>query len=194
MRRRKNFTITPVAPPELTSEDGTVADCVGMNPPPANNMDPSPPWSKYITTKSNSTATLRLLFLQIPIEHSSFALNISYPQSRNILFQKTSQFSLVAIHSVTFLLIGNPRDLNFFCFSRCQYLSLPPVWFLLPDIIDLNFRIASSALSCMNCKAKYTHSSTGHFLKRLLQKQKGKGKRTGEGIQNIRIWYIIEVG
>lgn len=99
MRRRKNFTITPVPPPELTSEDGMVADCVGMNPPPANNMDPSPPWSKCITTKSNSTATLRLLFLQIPIEHSFFALNISYPQSRNILIQKlpnsvSSQFTL----------------------------------------------------------------------------------------------------
>ena len=182
MRRRKNYTITLAPPPELTSEDRMVADCVGMNPPPANNMDPSPPWSKFITTKSNSTAMLRLLFLQIPIDHSFFALNISHPQSRTILFQKLSQFIHLAIHSVTFLPIGNPLDFNFFFFSRCQCLSLslslPPVW----SLINLNFRIASSALSCMNCKAEYTHSSTGPSLKKTLANTKREGKENRGGV------------
>ena len=126
MRRRKNFTITLVPPAELTSEDRMVADCVGMNPPPANNIDPSPPLSKYITTKikfhcyleikisSNSDRPLflRLKYLLTPIAHHPVP--------------KTSQFSNLAIHSITFLPIGHLLDLNFFFVSLVVNISLSP--------------------------------------------------------------------
>ena len=194
MRRRKNYTITLAPPPELTSEDRMVADCVGMNPPPANNMDPSPPWSKFITTKSNSTAMLRLLFLQIPIDHSFFALNISHPQSRTILFQKLSQFIHLAIHSVTFLPIGNPLDFNFFFSLAVNVsLSLSPSLRYDPWSIWTSESLAQLFLAWIARRNIHT-PRPGPLLRKLLQTQNGKGKRTGEGLQNVRIWYMKEVG